>query len=56
MSRGRGIVQRRIVAAFEDQPGKRFTVDELAALAYPGVAIERKHKEGVRHALNKMAR
>lgn len=54
MSRGPGIVQRRIMAAFEDQPAKRFTVEELCELAYPGEAIERKHKESVRRALNKI--
>lgn len=54
MSRGLGRVQRCIFEAFEQQRGRRFTVDELAALAYPGQAIQRKHKEAVRRALQRL--
>ncbi len=34
MSRGAGSVQRGIIAAFEAAPGRRFTVEELAAEVY----------------------
>lgn len=54
MSRGLGRVQRCIVEAFESQPTRRFTVDELAALAYSGETIQRKHKEAVRRALKRL--
>ena len=43
------------MTAFDDAPGKKFTVEELCAVVYPGEAIERKHKESVRRALNKIA-
>ena len=54
MSRGLGHVQGCIVDAFEEHPRRRFTVVELAALAYPGETIQRKHKEAVRRALKKL--
>jgi len=49
MSRGPGIVQRRLIAAL--QAKRRFTVEEFAELAFPGEPIERKHLVSVRRAL-----
>lgn len=54
MSRGLGIVQRRLIAAFQAEQGRRFTVEELAEIAFPGEPIERKHLVSVRLALNKL--
>ncbi len=54
MSRGAGSVQRGIIAAFEAAPGRRFTVEELAAEVYLGQEIERKHLVSVRRALDKV--
>lgn len=54
MSRGLGRVQRCIAEAFEVEPSKRFTVEELAKLAFPGETIERKHREAVRRALKRL--
>jgi hypothetical protein len=51
MSRGPGVVQRRLVAAFQVEPGRRFIVKELAEIAFPGEPIERKHEVSVRRAL-----
>jgi len=31
MSKGPGIVQRKIIAAFEAEPAKKFTIERLAA-------------------------
>ncbi len=52
MSRGLGVVQRRLIAAL--QARRRFTVEELAEIAFPGEPIERKHLVSVRLALNKL--
>jgi hypothetical protein len=54
MSRGIGLVQRRIKDAFESNPGKAFTIVGLAEIAFPGQTIERKHKQSVRRALSKL--
>jgi len=54
MSRGLGRVQRCIAEAFEAQPSKRFTVEDLAKLAFPGETIQRKHREVVRRALRRL--
>jgi hypothetical protein len=54
MSRGVGIVQRRLIAAL-DEPRRRFTVEELAEIAFPGEVIERKHEVSVRRALKNLA-
>lgn len=54
MSRGLGRVQRCFAEAFEGQPSRRFTVEELAKLAFPGETIQRKHKEAVRRALKRL--
>jgi hypothetical protein len=51
MSRGRGIVQRRIIAAFDAEPSRRFSIEELASVVYPGKTIERSQREAVRRAL-----
>jgi hypothetical protein len=39
MSRRRGHVMREIKGAIEAQPRRRFTYEELAAIAYPGEQI-----------------
>jgi hypothetical protein len=54
MSRGLGTVQRRLIAAL-DERRRRFTVEDLAEIAFPGGVIERKHKVSVRRALKKLA-
>jgi hypothetical protein len=54
MSRGLGTVQRSLIAALEEH-GRRFTVEELAKIAFPGELIERKHGVSVRRALNNLA-
>lgn len=51
MSRGLGIVQRRLQAALEGEPKRRFTIEELAARAFPGEAIGRAQLVSVRRAL-----
>ena len=54
MSRGPGIVQRRLIAAIQGEPGRLFTVEELAEIAFPGEPIERKHLVSVRRALKNL--
>ena len=54
MSRGAGSVQRKLIAAFEIEPERRFTVEELAEIAFPGEPIERKHAASVRRALKSL--
>jgi len=54
VSRGLGRVQRCVAEAFEAQPNRRFTVEELAKLAFPGETIQRKHREAVRRALRRL--
>jgi hypothetical protein len=53
MSRGPGIIQRRVVAALEAEPTRRFTTEDLAAIVYSGEAIGHKHLSSVRRALSK---
>jgi hypothetical protein len=53
MSRGLGVVQRRLMAAL-DELGRRFAVEELAGIAFPGEPIERVHLVSVRRALQKL--
>lgn len=53
MSRGQGVVQRSLIAAL-DERGRRFTVEELAEIAFPGEPIERKHWVSVRRALKNL--
>jgi hypothetical protein len=55
MSRGPGVIQRRIVAALQAEPGRWFTVMELAFVAYPDEGmVEKKHFVSVRRALSGM--
>ncbi len=54
MSRGLGVVQRRIIAALQAEPMRLFTVEELAEIAFPGEPIERKHAGSVRRALKNL--
>ena len=54
MSCGPGFVQRRLIAAFKSEPTRRFTIEQLAEIAFPGEPIERKHVVGVRRALKKL--
>jgi hypothetical protein len=54
MSRGLGIVQRRLVAAFQLQPTPRVTVKQLAEVVFPAEQIERKHLVSVRRALKNL--
>jgi hypothetical protein len=51
MSRGLGSVQRRLLAIIQAEPTRRFEVEELAALAFPGQALGRSHLASVRRAL-----
>lgn len=53
MSRGPGVVQRSLIAAIHER-GRRFTVEELAEIAFPGEPIERKHLVSVRRALENL--
>ena len=56
MSRGPGSVQRAITAHLAAHPEpQKFTRGELAAIAYPGVPIETKHRVAVARAVNKVA-
>lgn len=55
MSRGAGAVQRRIAEAFVGAPEKRFTVKELALLAYPDDEIGPAHLHSIRRALQGVA-
>ena len=47
-------MQRRLIAAFQSEPTRSFTVEHLAAIAYPGEQIERKHAASVRRALKNL--
>lgn len=42
-----GHVQRAINAAFDAEPNRRFTIRELAALAYPNREVERQELKTV---------
>jgi hypothetical protein len=48
MSRGPGIVQRRLLATLQAEPGRWFTIAELAEVAFPG---DHRHLSSVRRAL-----
>jgi hypothetical protein len=54
MSRGMGLVQHALIAAFQIEPGQRFTVEELVEIAFPDEAIELKHLSSVRRALKNL--
>lgn len=51
MSRGPGSVQRALAEVFELTPNTRFSVDELAQLAFPDTLIEEKHRVSTRRAV-----
>jgi hypothetical protein len=55
MSRGPGVVQRRMIEAIQGEPARRFTVGQLAEIAFPGEPIERKHAVSVRRALKNLS-
>lgn len=48
MSRGMGAMQRGLLAALQAEPGRWFTIAELAEVAFPG---DHKHLSSVRRAL-----
>lgn len=50
-----GRVKRAIAAAFEIDPARRATVAELAAIAYPGALIEKRHLDATDRALRSLA-
>ncbi len=50
VSRGLGIVQQRLIAVFESNPQKHFSVKELAKLVYPDETLERKHEVAILRA------
>jgi hypothetical protein len=54
MSKGAGRVQQAIIAAFKAHPDRFFTVEELAEFAYPGIALEAKHKDRTSRAVNSL--
>jgi hypothetical protein len=49
------LIERVIAAAFAARPEKAFSLDELAALAFPETAIERKHRAAVLRCANQVA-
>jgi hypothetical protein len=56
VSRGPGRIERAIIEAFTANPSMTFTVDDLAAIAYPGLnRIEKKHRVAVLRAADKVA-
>lgn len=54
MSRGPGIVQRRIAALLLGHPGKLWTNEELASCVYNSDAVTPAQREAVRRSLAKM--
>ena len=52
MSRGPGHLPRRLLSALQAEPNRRFTVEELAELAYPGEEIDRSRLSSTRRVLN----
>lgn len=54
MSKGPGRVQRALVAAFEQEPRRKFTVEELAEIVYPECAVSEVQRDTVRRALAKL--
>jgi len=54
VSKGYGRIQLAIATAFKDQPGRFFTIDELATIAYPGIALEAKHRDRTNRAVNSL--
>lgn len=54
MSKGPGRTMRNLDATLRGAPGTPFTVEGLAKIAYPGVAIENWHLVATRRALNRL--
>jgi hypothetical protein len=55
MSRGPGSIERAISQAFETEPSRTFTVEELTLIAYPGInRPEKKHRVAVLRAADKV--
>jgi hypothetical protein len=51
VSRGPGRIQRAIESTFRQNPSSTYSVDELAAVAYPGInQVEKKHRVAVLRA------
>lgn len=50
-----GRVKRAVVAAFEAQPRRWFTTAQLAAIAYPGLVIEKRHLDATDRAIRSVA-
>jgi hypothetical protein len=56
VSRGPGRVERAIEATFKASPDQTFTIEELAAIVYPGATyIEKRHRVCVIRAAKKVA-
>jgi hypothetical protein len=56
MSKGPGRIERAILAVFAANPSMTFTVDDLTAIAYPGLdRVEKKHRVAVARAARKVA-
>lgn len=47
-------MQRTLISAFEQQPNRSFTIDELAEVAYPECAVSELQRDTVRRALAKL--
>ncbi len=55
MSRGPGHLATAIAGHLAAHPSREFTIGELAAIAYPGVPIEKKHRVAAARAVKKLA-
>jgi hypothetical protein len=55
MSRGPGHLATAITEHLAAHPSREFTIGELAAIAYPGAPIEKKHRVATARALKKLA-
>jgi hypothetical protein len=55
MSRGPGRVEKTIAKAFAESPSATFSTDDLIALVYPGVEVEKKHRVAVLRAADRVA-
>jgi hypothetical protein len=53
MSRGLDTVKRSLIAALNES-GRRFTIEELAEIAFPSEVIRREHEVSVRRALKNL--
>jgi len=54
VGKGYGRIQLAIINAIKEQPRKFFTIEEFAAISYPGVPLESKHKDRVSRAVNSL--